>query len=121
MTLGALIAATLGIAALAWVIAPLLRADSGDGSPLSEAVSEARDLQSQREMLLASLKDLEDDHDTAKVGDEDYEELKARLTRQAVDVMKRLDEAQTAALEESARPKLRSVPDPEGTPSSRGK
>jgi hypothetical protein len=42
-------------------------------------------------MLLASLKDLEDDRETDKIGDEDYERLKSRLSAQTIEVMQRLD------------------------------
>ena len=49
------------------------------------------ELASRKEMLLGALKDLEDDRATAKIDDADYAELHARLTGQAVEVIKRLD------------------------------
>ena len=117
MMLGAWAAALLGLVALALIVAPLLRGESAPAAREAAAASEARDLQSQREMLLASLRDLEDDHATAKISDEDYESLKQQLTRQAVEVLKRLDDATTAAQEEFARPNLRPVPDGPKDPS----
>jgi len=111
VTLGAALAALLGLVALGFVVAPLLRGEGAPAAREAEAASEVRDLLSQREMLLASLRDLEDDHATTKISDEDYASLKQRLTRQAVEVLKRLDDANSAAEKELARPVLRSVPD----------
>ena len=117
MTLGALAAALLGLVALVYIVAPLLRGENAPAAREAAAASEARDLLSQREMLLASLRDLEDDHATAKVSDEDYENLKQQLTRQAVEVLKRLDDATAAVQQELERPMLRPVPDSRQGPS----
>ena len=108
---GAAMAALLGLVALGFVLAPLLRHESVPAAREAAAASEARDLLSRREMLLASLRDLEDDHATTKISDEDYADLKQRLTLQAVDVLKRLDEANSSVEQELARPVLRPVPD----------
>lgn len=86
--------AALGAAALAYVVAPLLRRDAAEAERLADAASVAQELQSRREMLLAALKDLDDDRSTDKIGDADYEELRDKLTQQAVETMKRIDELQ---------------------------
>jgi hypothetical protein len=91
MSPGVLISLIVGAAAVAVVIAPLFRKDAAEAERVAAAVSEGAELQSRKEMLLAALKDLEDDHATSKVADDDYAELHARLTGQAVEVMKRLD------------------------------
>ena len=110
MNLGLLAALAVGVAAASWILVPLLRGGDSSLPPAAgAAANEARDLQAQREMLMASLRDLEDDHATGKIDETDYADLKARLTRQAADVFKRLDAARETAERESERPTLRSV------------
>ncbi len=93
MMLEALVILIVGGAVLAFVAAPLLRHDAAEAERVSRALSSAAELHSRHAMVLASLKDLEDDRATGKLDDADYESLKSRLTAQAVDLMKRLDEA----------------------------
>ena len=52
----------------------------------------------------SALKDLDDDRATAKIDDDDYNELHDRLTLQAVEVMKRLDEIDQDEAAERRRP-----------------
>jgi len=85
-------AVAVGIGALAFVLAPLFRKDAALAERVVAATSALRELRSRREMLMAALKDLEDDRATGKLDDRDYEELKGKLTTQTVAVMKRLDE-----------------------------
>ena len=89
MTAGTLLALILAATIAAAVIAPLLR-EGSSAAPHDDFVT-ARDLQSKQDMLLASLKDLEDDHATDKVSEEDYNELRTRLSAEAVEVMRALD------------------------------
>jgi len=95
---GEILALLLLAAAVIAVVAPLLRDDAAEAERVSSAVSEVRDLQSRREMLLASLRDLEDDFATGKVDQADYSELRASMSSEAVEIMKQLD-----ALDEAAR------------------
>ena len=99
----ALVLLILGAVVLVFVAAPLLRSDAARTARASRAISEVADLQSRNDMLLASLKDLEDDRATDKLTDEDYESLRARLTAQAVEVLKQLDAAK-AREEQIAQP-----------------
>lgn len=92
MTAGIIVVLLVAAGSLAFVAAPLLRKDAAEAERADIVTSETTELQSRREMLLASLKDLDDDHETAKIDDADYTELHDRLTLQAVDVMKRLDD-----------------------------
>ena len=92
MSFGLLASLVVGVGALAFVLAPLFRKDAAEAERVVAVTSAVRELQSRREMLLASLKDLEDDKATGKLDDRDYDELKGKLTGQAVEVMKRLDE-----------------------------
>lgn len=98
---GMVLAGILALAAVLYVVAPLLRGDAAEAEQLSAVRSEVRDLHSAQEMYLASLKDLEDDRATGKVGDEDYRRMHDRLSVQAVNVMKQLDELQAREDERS--------------------
>ena len=73
-----------------FVLAPLFRKDA-DEAVAAAAGGELQDLRARHDMALAALKDLEDDRETGKIGDDDYHELKASLTARAVEVMKALD------------------------------
>jgi hypothetical protein len=53
--------------------------------------SEKERLINRKEQILEAIRDLEYDHKMNKVTDEDYDQLKERLTQQAVEIMKRLD------------------------------
>ncbi len=89
----------------AWIVVALIAAASAlyvflplAGGPAAarpredaELLGRARELESRHAMLLASLKDLEDDMRTDKMGERDYAELKARLTADAVETLKALD------------------------------
>jgi predicted nuclease with TOPRIM domain len=111
---GAIVIIALGLATLAFVSVPLLRKDAAEAERLASAASEASELNSQQEMLLASLKDLEDDHSTDKLDQADYEELKGRLSAQAVDVMKRMDDLEELRKNPPKGGQLHSVPSPRG-------
>ena len=114
MTAGAIFILVIAAAALAFVVAPMLRQDVAQQERTTDALSEARDLHSRRDMLLASLKDLEDDHDTHKIVDADYVELRDKMTAQAVEIMKRLDAAGDPHAEQGPRPIPRAVPETGG-------
>lgn len=105
----------LAAACLLWIAAPLFRSDSDTIEEASAHLSEAREWQSKHEMALASLKDLEDDRATEKLGEEDYARLKGRLTSRAIETMKRLDDLeQKEKSRREAGP--RAIPAPDGSP-----
>ncbi len=78
--------------AAAFVLWPLFRRDAAEAERVASALSERQELDSQREMALSALKDLEDDRSTGKIGDADYRDLRQRLDARAVEILKRLDE-----------------------------
>ena len=84
----ALVAAAVGTS---FVLAPLFQKGAAEAERSSTGLSERQDLHSLREMAMAALRDLEDDRATGKIGDGDYQDLKARLSGRAVDIMRRLD------------------------------
>ena len=81
----------VALAAAALIVAPLLRKDAAEAERLSAANSEEVELRLQHNMVLGALKDLEDDRATHKIVEEDYAEMQAELTSQAVELMKKLD------------------------------
>lgn len=92
-----LVTAGVAIGIAAWVLAPIFRRDAAQEERAQNARGEAADLESQREMALAALRDLEDDRATGKLGDRDYEEMKATLTARAVEVLRRIEATSGAA------------------------
>ncbi len=59
---------------------------------LDEDLRRVEELASQRALLLQELRDITLDRETGKLSQEDYEELKSNYERQAVQVMKELNE-----------------------------
>jgi len=108
-----LIALILAAAAIAYLVRPLLRQGEHHMPHLDAALAKARELQSQLDMVVAALRDLEDDRATDKIDETDYDEIKTRLSTKAVDLMKRLDAGATER-DEAARPGPRALPGPEG-------
>ena len=92
---GTVLVVLLATVALLFVMAPLLRRGGPEMSESDEAsLASLRELHARQQMLLAALKDLEDDRATDKIGDSDYEQLKQRLSTEAIEVMRRLDAAE---------------------------
>lgn len=114
MSAGLWIAAVLGLTGGAWMLRPLFDRDAAEAEKLSREISEEAELRSRKEMLLASLKDLEDDRETGKLVEDDYVELKSRLTEQASAVLERLDEIDRRRRDRKIHPHPRSLgPGPE--------
>ena len=91
MSIGVVVSILFGAAAAVFILAPLFRDDAAMSEYREAASSELVGLRSRHEMVLASLKDLEDDRATGKIGDADHAELEASLTAQAVDILQRID------------------------------
>ena len=81
----------LAAAVVVYVAAPLFRRSDPGSERVAAHLSERRELQSRHDMVLAALKDLEDDRATDKIGEADYDDMKARLSTRAIEVMKQLD------------------------------
>jgi hypothetical protein len=77
------------VVAVAW---PFLSADRGlPEQVLSPRDRERLDLLERRDAAYAGLRDLEQDHRTGKVADEDYEHERARLRGEAAEALRGLD------------------------------
>jgi len=96
--------AALALACVVYVALPFLReptaADDSLGD-LSPARRRRLALEEERDRALAALKELEFDHRTGKVSDDDYGELVGPLRREAAEALRALDApAPPAAAEE---------------------
>ncbi len=89
-TLALILAAALAVSAVLWVSRPLLKAPApvGDGR---DGADERLRLLDERDRALAALKELELDHRTGKVSDEDYHALVGPLRRDAATALRALD------------------------------
>ena len=111
MSLGIGLALLLAGLVAAFVLRPLFGGEARRAAEReARELDELRELHAREQMLLASLKDLEDDHATDKLDDEDYARLRAQLEAQTVEVLKRLDAVRLlhdqalASEREAARP-----------------
>ena len=91
MTLALVLAALLVVVCVVWVARPFLV----EPEPLDDALPRPDEwhlaLLEERDRALAALKQLEFDHRTGAVSDEDYRALVGPLRRQAADALRRLD------------------------------
>jgi hypothetical protein len=95
-TFALLLGALLAIACVVWVSRPFLRepALAADADRLHEPDAAERrrlSLAEERDHALAALKELEFDHRTGKVSDDDYRALVGPLRRQAAEALRRLE------------------------------
>jgi hypothetical protein len=94
LVLGALIA----VAAVVLVALPFLRQPGVEDDRLdapTEAEEERLQLLDERDRALAALKELEFDHRTGKIGDEDYRALVGPLRRAAAQALRSLDDGRS--------------------------
>ena len=104
LALGALLA----VVAVWFVARPFLRSPDREQA-LAEpdrAAQERLALEEERDRALAALKELEFDHRTGKISDEDYRQLVGPLRREAADALRGLEPRATAT---EGQPALGSV------------
>ena len=88
------VAAMLAVVAVVFVARPFLRDPSPASDRLDELAPEARRrlaLAEERDRALAVLKELEFDHRTGKISDEDYRTQVGPLSRRAAEVLRALE------------------------------
>ena len=93
--IGLLLGALVAVAAVVIVSLPYLRGRDADGD-LEMTTSRGEErmaLVEERDRTLAALKELEFDHRTGKIDDEDYRELVGPLRRAAAAALQALDAA----------------------------
>ena len=94
MTVALVVAGVLALVAVVFVARPFLR----DPAPSSDRLDEPGELErrrlelvEERDRALAALKELEFDHRTGKVTDEDYRALVGPLRRRAAEALRALE------------------------------
>ena len=93
------LAAILAVVAVVFVARPFLRDPAPASDRLDELAPEARKrlaLAEERDRALAALKELEFDHRTGKVSDEDYRTQVGPLRRRAAEVLRALERGEEA-------------------------
>jgi hypothetical protein len=93
-TVAALLAVLLALACVAFVARPFLREPAPEDDSLAELPPAERErvrLAEERDRALAALKELEFDHRTGKISDEDYRALVGPLRRQAAEALRALE------------------------------
>jgi hypothetical protein len=96
------VAAMLAVVAVVFVARPFIRDPSPASDRLDELAPEARRrlaLAEERDRALAALKELEFDHRTGKVSDEDYRDQVGPLRRRAAEALRALDRGEQAGHE----------------------
>ena len=91
MTVALLLAALLAILCVVWVARPFLREPEPEDDTLAEPEARRLALLDERDRALAALKQLEFDHRTGTVSDEDYRAAVGGLRREAADAIRALD------------------------------
>jgi hypothetical protein len=106
MTLALLLAALLAAACVFYVARPFLV----DPEPVDDHLDEPDELErrtlalaEERDRALAALKELEFDHRTGKVSDDDYRQLVGPLRQRAADTLRALEPAARRAARVGAR------------------
>jgi hypothetical protein len=106
VTLALVFGAILALLVVAFVARPFLREPAPASDELDELGVPERarlDLVEERDRALAALKELEFDHRTRKVNDEDYRAQVGPLRRQAAEALKALEAGQEARGERISR------------------
>jgi hypothetical protein len=101
-----LLGVLLAIACVVFVALPFLRAADSDDDRLDEPGEAERrrlELAEERDRTLAALKELEFDHRTGKVSDEDYRDLVGPLRHRVAAVLRALDERRETVKDDRAR------------------
>ena len=112
MSLALLLGALLAVACVVLVALPFLREPEPESDVLDEPDALRRrqlELAETRDRALAALKELELDHRTGKVSDEDYRALVGPLRREAAEALRAL-EPRTASRDHATEPAPASEP-----------
>jgi hypothetical protein len=103
MTLALVLGALLAVIAVVFVARPFLREPAPANDRLDEPGELERrrlELVEERDRALAALKELEFDHRTGKVSDDDYRALVGPLRRRAAEALRALEREQAQPNEE---------------------
>ncbi len=85
----AFLAVTALLAGVVWIVARPLR--GGAAATASDETAEIEDLLAAREAKYREIRELDLDHDTGKLSDEDHRAQARVLRAEAIEILKRLD------------------------------
>lgn len=100
MTIALVLAALLAVLCVVWVARPFLREPEPADDTLAEPEARRLVLLDERDRALAALKQLEFDHRTGTVSDEDYRAAVGGLRREAALALRALDALDAPAPEQ---------------------
>jgi hypothetical protein len=93
-----LLLALVIVVALAWVVTAPLRRDRGaDGAAIETEDPRVAELEARKEALYRQIRDAELDRAQGKLSEPDWRRADAELRRDAIEVLKELDRASSAA------------------------
>ena len=118
MSLGIVLSCLLAMGILAWALLPIVLEATVPAAHTPASLSELEDLYIQREGTYSTLKELDFDHETGKLIDEDYHELRARYSEEAYRILRKIDEIEAADAASSSGSRKGGKPAPPGGPPS---
>ena len=115
MTLALVLGAALALACVLFVARPFLLDPEAKDDELDEPSPQERrrlELLERRDRALAALKELEFDHRSGKVSDEDYRSLVGELRRQAAEALRALEPTGRSRMRNLDPPTQPDIPEP---------
>jgi hypothetical protein len=115
MTLALVLGGALALACVLFVARPFLLDPEAEDDELDEPTAQERrrlELLERRDRALAALKELEFDHRSGKVSDEDYRSLVGVLRRQAADALRALEPTERSRMRNLDPPQQPDIPEP---------
>jgi len=94
--MGTLAGILLALGVLLYVISPFLTRTAAPLTDGSDHAAELRELYALRDVAYESLRDLEFDYQSEKIGEDDYNELNNRFKREAIDFVTRIESLEAA-------------------------
>ena len=115
MTLALVLGAALALACVLFVARPFLLDPEAKDDELDEPTAHERqrlEFLERRDRALAALKEVEFDHRSGKISDEDYRSLVGGLRRQAADALRSLEPAERSLMRNLEPPSQPDIPEP---------
>jgi hypothetical protein len=115
MTIALVLGAALALACVLFVARPFLLDPEAKDDELDEPTARERqrlELLERRDRALAALKELEFDHRSGKISDEDYRGLVGGLRRQAAEALRSLEPNERSVMRNLEPPRQPDIPEP---------
>jgi hypothetical protein len=115
VTLALVLGAALALACVLFVARPFLLDPEAKDDELDEPTAHERqrlEFLERRDRALAALKEVEFDHRSGKISDEDYRSLVGGLRRQAADALRSLEPAERSLMRNLEPPSQPDIPEP---------